>query len=295
MGDFNNVLHMDERIRSVITSAEVQDFQDCVDSYGLLDLYASGAFFTWNNNISFLPEGLYDHSPCGLDLWHDVIKPKASFHYFNIWGKSDEFLSVVAGVWSQRICGYIMFQVAKKLKLLKQPLKKLNKQNYGNIEVSANVACQLLHDLQSKIHSDPLNTALQEEERAAAKAYMELEDARRSFLAQNAKLQWMNYGDDNTHFFHCAIKARRIHNKVLQIKNAHGILCSNVVTKEQANSLIRPVTADEIRGALFSIPLDKAPGPDGYTRQFFKDAFSILGEDVIKAMQDFFTTGSLLD
>ncbi|XP_074287510.1 uncharacterized protein LOC141612598 [Silene latifolia] len=48
MGDFNNVLHSDERIGSPITQAEVQGFQDCVDECGLYDVRL-GAFFTWNN------------------------------------------------------------------------------------------------------------------------------------------------------------------------------------------------------------------------------------------------------
>ncbi|XP_074299652.1 uncharacterized protein LOC141630798 [Silene latifolia] len=128
MGDFNNVIHMDERIRSVVTTAEVQDFQDCMDSCGLLDLYTFGAFFTWNkkqvgqarvysridrvlandywvlngpaSSISFLPEGLYDHSLCVLDLWQDGVKPKTSFHCFNMWGKSEDFLSIMAEVWA---------------------------------------------------------------------------------------------------------------------------------------------------------------------------------------------------
>ncbi|XP_074288442.1 uncharacterized protein LOC141613597 [Silene latifolia] len=96
MRDFNNVLHSDERIGSPVTQAEVQGFQDCVDECGLYDLVSSGAFYTWNNKqegvdrvfsridrvmandqwllqgpsgtVTFLPEGLYDHSPCLMEL-----------------------------------------------------------------------------------------------------------------------------------------------------------------------------------------------------------------------------------
>ncbi|XP_074318654.1 uncharacterized protein LOC141655473 [Silene latifolia] len=215
MGDFNNVLHMDERIGSSVTYAEVKEFQDCVDSCGLGDLYASGAFFTWNNKqaglarvysridrilandewllsgpegtIVFLPEGLYDHSPCVMDLWHEHVKPKPRFHYFYMWGKCDDFLNVVVSIWSQHIPGYKMFQLAKKMKMLKHPLKQLNQQNFDNIEVAAHVAEALLCEIQSKVHLDPYNDALHEEERVASKAFHELDTARRSFLVQKSK------------------------------------------------------------------------------------------------------------
>ncbi|XP_074300467.1 uncharacterized protein LOC141631738 [Silene latifolia] len=49
MGDFNNVLFMDERIGSQVTDAEVKGFQNCVDVCGLYDLVSTGAYFTWNN------------------------------------------------------------------------------------------------------------------------------------------------------------------------------------------------------------------------------------------------------
>ncbi|GKD53721.1 putative RNA-directed DNA polymerase, eukaryota, reverse transcriptase zinc-binding domain protein, partial [Tanacetum coccineum] len=39
---------------------------------------------------------------------------------------------------------------------------------------------------------------------------------------------------------------------------------------------------------------NKAPGPDGYTAAFFKEAWEILATDVTKAIKEFFTNGVLL-
>ncbi|XP_074282714.1 uncharacterized protein LOC141607254 [Silene latifolia] len=199
MGDFNNVLFMDERIGSTITTAEVRGFQDCVDNCGLMDLASSGAFFTWNNkqegearvysridrimandiwvlhgpegSLSFLPEGLYDHSPCVMDLWKDNPKVKARFHYFNMWGKCEEFLVVVKKFWEVPIQGFTMFQLVKKLKLLKQPLKQMNKEYYRHIETTAHVAELLLHDLQRRVHANPFDLRFSEE-RQSAKTFL---------------------------------------------------------------------------------------------------------------------------
>ncbi|XP_074292480.1 uncharacterized protein LOC141619355 [Silene latifolia] len=110
MGDFNNVLHFDERIGSNITSAETREFQECMKMCGLYDLIVTGAYYTWNNKqagecrvfsridrvmandswiltdpagiANFLPEGLYDNSPCIISLWDDCDRKKNSFKYF---------------------------------------------------------------------------------------------------------------------------------------------------------------------------------------------------------------------
>jgi hypothetical protein len=44
---------------------------------------------------------------------------------------------------------------------------------------------------------------------------------------------------------------------------------------------------------IFKMGNDKAPGPDGYSAIFFKNAWSI-GDDVSKAAMEFFNNSSLL-
>ncbi|KAL0292908.1 UNVERIFIED_CONTAM: hypothetical protein Sangu_3248500 [Sesamum angustifolium] len=54
------------------------------------------------------------------------------------------------------------------------------------------------------------------------------------------------------------------------------------------------VTREEIKDAFFDIAEDKAPGPDGYSSGFYKAAWPVIGEEVVKAILEFFTTGRLL-
>lgn len=61
-------------------------------------------------------------------------------------------------------------------------------------------------------------------------------------------------------------------------------------TEAQGDRLIQPVTAEEIKEAVFSISEQKAPGPDGYGVGFFKDTWDIISDDVILAVSDFFST-----
>nr|GFB58325.1 RNA-directed DNA polymerase, eukaryota, reverse transcriptase zinc-binding domain protein [Tanacetum cinerariifolium] len=62
----------------------------------------------------------------------------------------------------------------------------------------------------------------------------------------------------------------------------------------EALKLVRIVSNEEIKLALFDIDGNKAPGPDGFSSQFFKDSWSVVGDDVCKVVRDFFSNGKLL-
>jgi len=48
------------------------------------------------------------------------------------------------------------------------------------------------------------------------------------------------------------------------------------------------LTLEELRGLLFSLPSMKAPGKDGFSAEFLKHHWSILEQDCLKAISDFF-------
>ncbi|XP_022003043.1 uncharacterized protein LOC110900463 [Helianthus annuus] len=69
---------------------------------------------------------------------------------------------------------------------------------------------------------------------------------------------------------------------------------TNVLSANVADYMVRQVTREEIKQAMFSISENKSPGPDGYTSAFFKHAWDIVGEEVTNAVLDFFDNGQLL-
>ena len=42
------------------------------------------------------------------------------------------------------------------------------------------------------------------------------------------------------------------------------------LTEEEAESMTRPITADEIAAVIKKLPTHKSPGPDGFTGDFYK-------------------------
>ncbi|XP_074302903.1 uncharacterized protein LOC141637237 [Silene latifolia] len=187
---------------------------------------------------------LFDHCPCIITNIKIGAVKKASFKYLNMWGQAPGFKDKVGEVWGKHYDGHKMFSVVKRLKSLKPVLKKLNMECYSDIENKTILELNVIAELKA------------------------LSKARNSFLQQKAKLQWLEEGDQNTAYFHGAIKKRQMRNK--------GPCC----TQEQATSLMLPVTNEEIKGIFFSTPIEKSPGPDGYTSGFFKDAWHIVGLDI---------------
>lgn len=63
------------------------------------------------------------------------------------------------------------------------------------------------------------------------------------------------------------------------------------VTDAMNIDLMKIVTENEIREALFSIGLTKAPGPDVFTSLFYQKYWEQIGSSLVKEVQNFFMSG----
>ncbi|KAL0439717.1 UNVERIFIED_CONTAM: hypothetical protein Slati_2454700 [Sesamum latifolium] len=124
-----------------------------------------------------------------------------------------------------------------------------------------------------------------------------------NMLHQHAKIAWMKGGDQCSRIFFRKVAKRRSSKKNLLggDRRDHVIdLCylrpwaRHILSEAEALSLVPPVTPGEIKHAVFDIDEVKAPGPDGYSSGFFKAAWPVVGEEVTRAILEFFRTGRLL-
>ncbi|XP_010677856.1 uncharacterized protein LOC104893447 [Beta vulgaris subsp. vulgaris] len=179
--DFNCVLNKEERFGAAMRDAEMEDFRRCVTKCGMEDIKSSGYFFTWNNKQQeldrvyckldrvmgnagwmdlfptaeayFMHEGLFDRSPISVRVYPEVNQGKCPFRYFNIWSKNPRFLEIVSESWNTEVTGSTMFRVVRRMKSVKEALKKLNREGFSNIHVAKSLARERLNQVQKRVHN----------------------------------------------------------------------------------------------------------------------------------------------
>ncbi|GAA0159112.1 hypothetical protein LIER_38795 [Lithospermum erythrorhizon] len=141
------------------------------------------------------------------------------------------------------------------------------------------------------------------------------------YLQTKARNQHLKAGEKNTKFFHASTMIRRRQNTVREMENSDGVweeglgevecivedyfkkifmvndVCmpdrilsdvSTRVTSEMNHRLTRTNTSEEVTVAVFEMPAEKSPRPDGMTVHFFQSYFHIISDDIIHAVDRFF-------
>ncbi|GKD17075.1 hypothetical protein Tco_1206233 [Tanacetum coccineum] len=293
---------------SFMTSA-MCDFKECVERIEVLDINSFGLQYMWNQK----PKGKWgtlkklDRVMRNLDFIDMFPGAYAMFQPYRI---SDH---------SSAVNGYTMYQVVQKMRNLKKPLRKLL-HDQGNLHERVNRLRTKLDEVQIALDKDPHNVTLREEEAVYLTAFHEAKSDEERFLKQKAKVEWLEVGDSNSAYFHKSIKSQNQRSRIDVIRNADDVevtcslvptvfvehyeaflgtqmQCSDLdttglFTKQVSNvardNMVRPITNDEIKKAMFNIGDDKAPGPDGYTLVFFKKGWDIVVGDVCNAIRNFF-------
>ena len=65
-------------------------------------------------------------------------------------------------------------------------------------------------------------------------------------------------------------------------------------TDMQCTALQTEVLETEIKTTIFAMPLDKSPGPDGYSVEFIRASWDVVGKDIVAAVSKFFRNDRLL-
>ncbi|KAK3218487.1 hypothetical protein Dsin_012457 [Dipteronia sinensis] len=258
-----------------------------------------------HSEAGFLPLSISDHCPSVVKLGLPGNKKNCPFKFFNFLTDREDFLPLVESVWQEQIHGIMQFKLCSKLRNLKKSLKTLNNDNVGNVATQSIKAKAALDAFQLLLDIQPIDTNLRMQEKELINEYTLSLQAEEDLLRQKSRIQWLKAGDRNSSYFFKAINGRRNKSKIhsitgddgsliegdIPIKNEairhfqnilgcsmpvrHGIgtlsnIIDNVISNDQADSMDRDVTNDEILEVCFSVHPNKAPGPDGFNAHFFK-------------------------
>ncbi|GJY16874.1 RNA-directed DNA polymerase, eukaryota, reverse transcriptase zinc-binding domain protein [Tanacetum coccineum] len=268
----------------------------------------------------FQPFMVSDHFPAILVIPSSCPKKLKSFRFANYIVDKPEFISEVKKGCNFQVEGHMMFFITKKLKHLKSIMTKLNWKN-EDLTIRAESLKVKLQEVQAQVKKDPYDKLIKAKAISVLDEYNDAVKDEEKLLAQKAKVDWLNEGDKNTSFFHKVIKGRRSRNRVATICDENGSyyegddvpkqfvkhfqlflgqssstteivmsedLFCNVLSHKEADWMVREVTNNEIKEAMFDIGDNRALGPDGYTSLFFKKEWKVMGSDVCDAVKEFF-------
>ncbi|GJV91486.1 RNA-directed DNA polymerase, eukaryota [Tanacetum coccineum] len=315
MGDFNEVRFKEERRGSMFHQYGARIFNQFITTSGLVDVRLEGFSFTWSHPsatkmskldrflvsdgiISLFPSimaicldrHLSDHRPillCDIQLDFGPIP----FRFYHSWFSFDGFDEMVAHTWHSFTHtdrnGMIRFM--KKLQDLKAHIRKWLKDKRENLS-------RLKHDIEADLRDidKELDTSLISDmvlaRRLDLKGQLHDIKAKESVdFIQKSKVRWAIEGDENSSFFHGIINKKR---SQLAIR---GVLIDGTWQtdpQDQVVDLEREVSRDEIRLPFWNCGDNKSPGPDGYTFEFFKKYWGIVGNDFCEAVEHFFVNGA---
>lgn len=181
----------------------------------------------------------------------------------------------------------------------------------GNVELHIAIAMEVILWLDVALESRSLSYEERELRRILKCKLLGLCSLERTIARQRSRLLYLREGDTNTKFFHRHARQRQRRNMITTLKKDGQILTVHdqiVVAVDEyyealfgraarrahainlevlklprydLSSLERPFGEEEVEKIVKSMPLDKAPGPDGFTGRFYASCWHIIKGDFL--------------
>lgn len=350
VGDFNAVSNREERTgRSENWGyIDMVDFNAFVNEMNLIDPPLHGNKFTYfcSDGIAasrldrfLVSDGIMnlwqvkgqrvgkrdisDHCPIWLECSNLNWGPKP-FRFNNCWLEHDGFKSFIVEEWKKiQITGRKAYVIKEKLKIIRESLKKWNKEVFGWLDLNIENIVADMNELDRGIEEGcNLNVVVKKKE-ANALFWQQLM-MKESLLKQKSRLRWIKEGDSNTKFFHSCLQDRRRKNQILSLqvegrcveqvgevkmevrrffeegfKEASfsrpvlGGIEFQTLGSEENSFLVAPFSEEEIKDVVWSCDGNKCPGPDGFNLRFIKECWEFVKDDIVEFLQEFQITGVL--
>nr|XP_025616965.1 uncharacterized protein LOC112709287 [Arachis hypogaea] len=315
MGDFNEIVRVDERKGANALTASAEDFRDWIWDMELVDLELNDRKFTWFRgqscsridrvfvSLEWLeqfpeirlkggPRGLSDHCPLIVEdsRLREGLRP---FRSLNSWFTHDGFLRMVKEEW--RGLGEVQF--TKKLKALTIPLSRWHKEKFGDIDLKVQQLEDEIKKLDDLASDGVYDRTMEARRRALVSFYKRWYIRKEIHWKQMSRSRHAKYMDKNTRYFHNLASARRRNNRIdaLEASPLVGIRDGlvNKIQEEDATDLKRMPSANEIKESVWDCESSKAPGCDGYNMNFIKKCWGKIGTEFTAAVMDFFQSATV--
>jgi hypothetical protein len=258
--------------------------------------------------------GVSDHCPLTLGLQVQIPKKKC-FHFESFWPKLPRSLEVVSQNWDAPVSTICSVEcVFLKLQRLNKGLQGWSKRKVGNVRLQLAMAKEILHHLGIARDFRGLLAGEDWLRQKLKQHCLSLSFLERTIARLRSRILYLREGDANTSFFHQQARYRKRKNFIgkLQVGDlsltaqedkqqaALDFFDNLIGTAEQRSytmdfntlgiqqhdlhDLDAPFTIEEVWAVVKELPLDKAPGPDGFTGRFYKVCWDIIKKDIMAAL-----------
>ncbi|KAA3488688.1 reverse transcriptase [Gossypium australe] len=303
-GDFNAMLNKAEKEGGRrITQALLKDFRDIIDDLALVDIKPDKGWFTWVNNregnrlikerldrfltsvstvekfpfiaSSVIRQAQSDHDAILLDLhgrklmdypWDSRLR----FRYEECWASEKDVKKIINEGWGQEESNY-----ENKLDTIRGYLGSWQKQKYWRTNEEISTLENKINKIIDSTSRDDSVRLLKEYRRRLNFLYEKVE----RYWAQRSRVQWLNKD---------ICEAARNYFSNLFRSNGNDItqwdlsFLGKCVTKENNDWLLREYNEEDIKNAIKQMDPRKGPGIDGFSGNFFKHHWDIVGADTIR-------------
>jgi hypothetical protein len=274
-----------------------------------------------NFALHAMSTGVSDH--CPITLSRQAMMPrKASFKFENFWIHIHGFREVVQQAWSKQQYGSAHTVLKNKLAETAKALRSWSKPLFSKVQLQLQIANEIILRLDVAQENRQLSVAEQTLRKDLKLRALGLAAVERCRRKQASRVNWIKAGDACTRFFHLKMSARRRRKYIYSLKRQDGSLAwdhhdkeeiiheyfSNVLGRKEPRSrtldwdklgmsriqelpgleLDRPFTEQEIENAVKCLPNGKAPGPDGFTNDFYKSCWDVIKYDIISAFHSIY-------
>ncbi|KAK9911294.1 hypothetical protein M0R45_035213 [Rubus argutus] len=315
-GDFNEILDVGEKIGGHLKPFwQIKNFRKTVEECGLFQFAFTGFGFTWDNkrvgeanikeridrgfgNLLLLQQWggftthhlvtmASDHCPLliesdsGVSVTGGSNRRHRRFLFEEMWIQDDECGRVIGDGWKD--LGNA--STVAKLQQVAGDLRCWGREKFGKVR-SQVIDLRREIDVFQRAGPSFLNLQRRQEKEMQLDQLLEREEI---LWSQRARVNWLQYGDRNTKFFHQVAKHRGKINRITGILDEENRWYTGVedIGVVFVDSLSRPYTRVEIECALKGMGPTKSPGPDGMPALFYQRYWSIVGSDVVATCLDF--------
>ncbi|GJY62634.1 RNA-directed DNA polymerase, eukaryota [Tanacetum coccineum] len=288
-------------------------------------LISDGVFSLFPSIVAVcLDRHLSDHRPILLREFNVDFGP-IPFRFYHSWFDYVGFDDMIKSGWSSfaHSDGNRMIQFKKKLQDLKTIIRcwiKIKRHETSRVKKNIITDLEVIDKALDRGIADDADVSRRLELKRQL-IYLNNIEAKEKF--QKSKIKWALEGDENSKFFHGVVNKRRSQLAIRGIF-VDGVWCTdpnlikntffnhfatrfqeppnfrfkinfvfpNKLHHNQTEELERHVSHDEIKRAVWDCGDNKSPGPDGFTFEFFKTYWDLVGQDFCAAVEHFFAHGS---